>query len=328
MVCISQVVNSNKNTVGQFFDGQVKAIELNGGKVTGQFRLNFISWTVPYSYKKQTEITSAKKHNTFFINLGITNSSDFLNLNKFDFSENNGFVVGGTFQNAFSEVYLATDSINKNPLPLRSWTVGINYQQDKFKNFDPTTEDITTATPDKLTLVGGWSRYKFKYRSSAKFKYSWVFNMNTRINIVDYNSTELQNYILNSSSTDNGTITFTESTSFDGKFGVLENSATSASFSISSPFVPDKSFWNLPILSPIPYAEVSVFEGNGPRWNAGIALGLLSTSLLDKERKIDGNNTKRKFKVPSFLTIGVDWNYQNSTGSKPNYFIAGSIKID
>ena len=325
---ICQVVNSNKTTVAQFYDGQVKTVELNGGKVEGQFKLGFLSWDTDYEYVDHPEIKSAEKHNTFFINLGITNSSSFLNLNKFDFKEKNGIILGATFQHSFSEIYLATDTTDYNPHRLKSWTIGLSYQQDKFKNFDPVNDNIQTAKPDKLVLKGGYSIYHFRYRDEVDFKYSWIPSINGQINIVDYNSTKLQNYLLNSNGTTDGDVTFTSSTGFDGKYGTIDNNISSANISISSPFVPESSFWKLPILSPIPYAGVSVFEGDKPRWNAGIALGLLSGSLLNSERKEKDGGVYRKFNVPSFLTIGVDWNHQDGIGSKPNYFITGSIKLN
>ncbi|WP_340202006.1 hypothetical protein [Ascidiimonas sp. W6] len=324
---MGQVINSNKTTVAQFYNAEVKTIELNGAKVQAQFKLGFLSWSDDYVYKNQPEIRSAQKHNTFFLNLGITNSSSFLNLNKFDFKENNGYVVGATYQHSFSEIYLAADSTNYNPHRLQSWTVSLNYQKDKFKNYNPETDEITTARPEQLILKGGYSLYKFKYRDTAKFKFSWIPSINGQINIIDYNSTKLQNYLLNDLGTEDGEVTFTSSTNFSGKYGVIDNNVSSANLSISSPFVPEDSFWKLPILSPIPYAGVSVFDGDKPRWNAGIALGLLSGSLLDSERKEKAGGIYRKFNVPSFLTIGVDWNYQNGIGSKPNYFITGSIKL-
>ncbi|MCB0463972.1 MAG: hypothetical protein KDC81_14830 [Flavobacteriaceae bacterium] len=327
-LAMCQVVNSNKTTVAQFYDGQVKTIELNGGKVEGQFKLGFISWSRRYDYVEQPEIKSAEKHNTFFINLGITNSSSFLNLNDFDFKEKNGFVVGATYQHSFSEIYLAADTIKYNPHRLKSWTVGLSYQQDKFKNFDPVSNNINTATPDKLILKGGFSLYHFRYRDEVGFKYSWIPSINGQVNIVDYNSTKLQNYLLNSNTATDGNVTFTSSTSFDGKYGTIDNNISSANLSLSSPFVPETSFWKLPILSPIPYAGVSVFEEDKPRWNAGIALGLLSGSLLGSDRTTKDGGVYRKFNVPSFLTIGVDWNYQDGIGSKPNYFITGSIKLN
>lgn len=325
MIC--QVINSNKTTVAQFYDGQVKTIEFNGGKVEGQFKLGFLSWSTPYEYIKNPEIKSAEKHNTLFINLGITNSSSFLNLNNFDFREKNGFVVGATFQHSFSEIYLAADTTRYNPHKLKAWTISLSYQKDKFKNFDPVRDEIQTATPDKLLLKGGYSLYIFRYRDEVNFKYSWIPSFNGEINILDYNSTKLQNYLLNANSTTDADVIFTSNTSFDGKYGTIENNISSANLSVSSPFVPESSFWKLPVLSPIPYAGVSIFEVDKPRWYAGIALGLLSSSLLNSDRKEKDGGIYRKFNVPSFLTIGVDWNYQNSSGSKPNYFIAGSIKL-
>ena len=78
----AQIINSNKNTIAEFYDGQVKRVELNGAKVSMQFRLK--PWITKYNYVNQPEIRSAIKINSLFLNAGITNTSSFLNLNKFD----------------------------------------------------------------------------------------------------------------------------------------------------------------------------------------------------------------------------------------------------
>ena len=108
----AQIINSNKSTIAEFYDGQVKSIEINGAKVSSQFRLK--KWANKYNYVNHPEIRSASKNNSFFLNVGITNTSSFLNLNKFDFKENNGYIFGLTFQHSFSEIYLASDSLKNN----------------------------------------------------------------------------------------------------------------------------------------------------------------------------------------------------------------------
>ena len=71
-----------------------------------------------------------------------------------------------------------------------------------------------------------------------------------------------------------------------------------------------------------------MFEKGKPRLNGGIAIGVLASSIVNnKIEKDEDGDEYRTFNVPSYITIGVDWNYQNGQGSKPNYFIAGSIKF-
>jgi hypothetical protein len=71
--------------------------------------------------------------------------------------------------------------------------------------------------------------------------------------------------VLNSNNTVNRDISFTNSKRFDGKYGTIDNNVSSTNVSFSSPFIPEKSFWKPPILSPIPYAGVSFFDRNKPR---------------------------------------------------------------
>ncbi|WP_425628720.1 hypothetical protein [Cellulophaga lytica] len=321
----AQIINSNKSTIAEFYDGQVKTVELNGAKVSTQFRLK--TWTNEYNYVNQPEIRSAIKNNSFFLNAGITNTSTFLNLNKFDFKENNGYTFGLTFQHSFNEIYLASDSLKYNPHRLQSYTVSLNYQRDKFNNFNPENNMIDKATPSKLILKGAWSLYNFNYRENTKFKYTWIPTFSGQVNIIGYNENDLQNYLMNDNITNVSDIVFTSAKSFDGKYGVVDNNIKSAQISFSLPIVPDKSFLKLPIISPIPYLSYEVFENNKPRLNGGFALGLLSSTIVDSKSVSKDGGVYRKFNVPSFLTIGVDWNYQDGIGSKPNYFVSGSIKL-
>jgi hypothetical protein len=321
----AQVINSNKTTVAEFYDGQVKRVELNGAKVSVQFRLK--NWTNKYNYVSQPEIRSAIKNNSFFLNLGITNTSSFLNLNKFDFKENNGYTFGLTFQHSFSEIYLASDSLKYNPHRLKAFTISLDYQRDKFKNFDPDNNTLDKATPNKLIFKGSLSFYNFHYRENAKLKYTWIPTFSGQVNIIGYNENKLQNFLMSDKITTNNDIVFTSAKSFDGKYGVIDNNINSARISFSLPMVPDKSFFKLPIISPIPYVSYEVFDNSKPRLNGGFAIGLLSSSIVDSKSVSKDGGVYRAFNVPSFLTVGVDWNYQDGIGSKPNYFISGSIKL-
>ena len=250
-----------------------------------------------------------------------------MNLNKFDFKENNGYIFGLTFQHSFSEIYLASDSLKNNPHKLKSFTLSLDYQRDKFDNFNPENNLIDKATPNKLILKGACSLYNFNYKENARFKYTWIPTLSSQVNIIGYNESNLQNYLINGNLTNLNDIVFTDNSIFDGKYGVVDNNIKSAQISFSLPIVPDKSFLKLPIFSPIPYFSYEVFDNNKPRLNGGFGLGLLSSTIVDsKSIKKDGG-VYRKFNVPSFLTIGVDWNYQDGIGSKPNYFVSGSIKL-
>lgn len=326
LIGYSQIVNSNKTTLAQFFDADVNRVELNGAKISTQLRLK--KWKTPYVYKNHPEIKSAEKNNAVFFNVGATNTSSILNLNKFDFKENNGYTFGIEFQHSFSEIYLSKDSTNMNPFKLKSFFFSLNYTRDKFNNFDPTLNNISKARPNNLTLNSGYSLYIFNYRNISKFKYSLVPTINISANLIGYNDSSLKNYILNSNIQGIQNIQFTDSKVFDGKYGTIDNSIQSFEISVSSPLIPEnRLFKGIPIISPIPYVSYKIIENSKPRLNGGFALSFLSKSLLDKERKQKDSSTYRKFNVPSFLMIGVDWNYQDGNGSGPNYFISGSIKL-
>lgn len=334
----SQLIDSNKNTFNEFYNGEVKSIELNGAKATVQFKL-FNLKPSRYKYTNQEEITSAVKNNAFFLNLGVTNTTTFLNLNKFDFKENNGFTAGFTYQHAFSKIFLAKEPLKNNPHSLKSFFISLNYQQDKFNNYDPNVAKISKATPDKLLLTGGYSMFFFHYKDNAKFKYALLPSLHGKIGLITYNEDQLQNYLLTSNTTEESNITFTSSSSFDGKYGVIDNAIQTAKLAFSLPFVPEKPILSkylkkrLPIISPIPYISYEYFnKGIRPRLNGGFALGFLSSSLVDKSTKKpeagEGGGYFKAFNVPSFLQIGVDWNQQGDYSSKPNYFISGSIKLN
>lgn len=324
----SQLINSNQSTIGEFYDGKVKTIEINGAKVSGQLRLPPYNFTNSYAFKNHSEVKSAVKNNSFFFNFGLTNTnSTILNLSKFDFKKNNGFTAGFTFQHAFSEIYLAKNPSIHNPHTLQSYLISFDYKQEKFENFDPLNTQITTARPEIVTLRGAYSFYFFRHRDNAKFKYSLIPTVNGKVNLKDYNATKLTNYIRTDNIETNDNIAFTANTTFDGKYGTVHNDLTTAQIALSIPFVTDKFCKILPVLSPIPYLCYDFFENDKPRFNGGIALGFLNSSIIgDIIQDTDGNSF-RKFNVPSYFSIGVDWNYQNGIGSKPNYYIAGSIKI-
>ncbi len=346
----SQIINSNEATIAEFYNGKVNSFELNGAKVTGQFHIpllaSLIHPIVPYENKQGME--TAEKINTFYINVGITNTGgNILNLNKFDFKENNGVALGITFQHSFDKIYLAADNpiirdsiqnTTKNiikdlfsPFPLQSFTIGLSYQKDKFSNFNPQTKEMSKKTPERIILKIGYSYYFFKYgKEDAKYKYAIIPTVFSTTNLKDYNRTGLQNFLLNDNISVDNNIYFTNKSGFDGKYGIIDNDLKSAQISFSLPIVLNLPFLGehskkTPAISPIPYISYEAFDKSKPRINGGIAIGFLTSPLINPEP--ESKFKYRTFNVPSYITIGVDWNYQNGQGSKPNYFIAGSIKF-
>lgn len=251
----------------------------------------------------------------------------FFNVSKFDFKKNNGVTFGIAFQHSFSEIYLAIDSINNNPHTLQSYLISLDYKQDKFENFNPLTGQLTIASPDVISLRAVYNFYFFHYKHSAKTKYTFIPTLAGKINMKDYNGTKLLNYLRRENTTDDLDVLFTSRTTFDGKYGAIDNNLTTAQVSVSLPIAFDRIFKNSPILCPIPYFSYDVFMNDKPRINGGIALGILSNPIVDLATNANGSSYYRKFNVPSYFSIGVDWNYQDGAGSKPNFYVAGSIKI-
>lgn len=322
----SQLINSNQSTVGEFYDGKVKSIEINGAKVAGQLRLATFNPT--YGNVNDMETITAVKNNSLFLNLGLTNTNNnILNLSKFDFKKNNGFTVGMTFQHSFSEIYLAKDSVNSNPHTLQSYLISLDYKQDKFENYDPSTGEISSARPDVISLRSAYSFYFFNYRTAAKLKYTLIPTISGKVNLKDYNATKLSNYLKVENTLTQDNIVYTSNSSYDGKYGVIDNNLKTAQLAFSLPIVTNKFSSKIPPLSPVPYVCYDFFEDDKPRFNGGFALGILTSALVDSTSKTVEGGTYKKFNVPSYLYIGADWNYQNGIGSSPNYYIAGSIKI-
>ncbi|WP_114791423.1 hypothetical protein U0035_00865 [Niabella yanshanensis] len=324
----SQIVNSNQNIVAEFYDARINNIEINGAKAAGQVRLARLpSW--PYQFLNcREEKISAKKNNALFFSLGLTNTNnEMFNVNKFNFKRNNGVSTGITFQHSFSEVYLGCDSVNQNPHHLKSFLVSLDYRFDKFYGYDPGSQKETIKTPHVMGLRASYSLYYFNYRSRAKVKYTFIPTLSGRFNFKDYNSTKLLNYLKNENTTNDGNVVFTNSTKFDGKYGVVDNSITTGNLSLSLPLVFAKFSESLPSFAPTPYITYTVYEGDKPKVNGGIAFGFLSKALVDPETQITDGSYFKKFVVSSSVSVGVDWNYQNGAGSRPNYFVAGSIKL-
>lgn len=334
----AQIVNSNEKTIGDFYNADVSQFTLNGGEVSLQFRLRDPKSETWFLKKSNPKIYSALKTRMLFLNVGLTNTKSFLNVNDFDF-ESVGFKAGVTYQSAFNAI-LVDNSGNPIVNKLITWKVGGDIQFDRFKNFDPATSQISNEMPLSISAKAGVNFYMF---NPSFFKTGTVIpNFNVQVAPVTYNSGSLKNYILSSNTTSAGNVLFTKSSSFDGKYGTLLNNNTSSFVSFSSPFIFDKKVFNTFYIAPTPHISWQTANGTKPIYNMGLALGFLNKpvkgneNLKDlKEVKIYDKDTdktivvkSRKFNVPSFLSFGVDWNYLGSNSGSPNYFITGSFTID
>jgi len=250
--------------------------------------------------------------------------------NPFDF-KSVGYKGGVTFQQSFSKIY--TDSLYEKILypKLWTWTLSASIGVDRFDNFDPIKNEIDNVFPVKAGVNGGLSRYIF---SSKKEWYNGTFipTANAKINFIEYN--KLQNFLLNENVNSNSQVTFTNN-SFDGKFGVLDNDIQSSYLSFAFPYVPNnKTYFSY--IAPIPHVSWETFSNSSPRYNGGIALGFLSKGIIgsegkkdkDKNKKVIPNTYYKSFNAPSFLSIGVDWNFAGGKTKKPQYSVSGTFRFN
>ncbi|WP_026933861.1 hypothetical protein [Christiangramia echinicola] len=325
----AQVKNSNEKVIAEFYDAKKKRVNLDGGKVSLDIKL--FDWERGWIYSK-SDTRSAIKNNAIFFKFGLTNTKDFFSLNNFDFENNNGLLFGLGFQHGFDRVFLNDDN-EKNPLKLQANTISITYKYDKFNSIENSTSNISKATPSILTANIGHSWYFWFYKNNYALKGGLVPTITLTGNIIDYNKSELQNYIQSDNFSTINNYVITSNKSFDGKFGMIDETVRNVQLAFSLPFVPDYDFEWFPTLAPIPYASYLVDSNQKPILNGGIAIGFLGQPLLaDKIEDYDGEGKVRegkfrKFNVPSFLSVSVDWNYQNGQGSKPNYFITGTLAL-
>lgn len=332
IVINAQIVNSNEKTIGEFYNADVNQFTLNAGKVELQFRLRKPSSTLWYRGDSPTKQYTAKKTRMLFLDIGLTNTKSFLNVNDFDFDAV-GLKTGLTYQSSFNGIFIDDKGkilVNK----LTTWRIGGAIQFDRFKNFDSKTTAISNESPVTINFKGGVNFYLF---NPSYFKKGTIIpNFNVQLTPLTYNSGSLQNYMLESSTTTNNNVVFTKNKSFDGKYGILENNSQASFVSFSSPFIFDKKILKTFYFAPIPHISWQTAAGNKPSYNLGLALGFLNKPIKGDEKtedlkseKVNGKQIKyRKFNVPSFLSFGIDWNYKGGKGGSPNYFITGSFSLD
>ncbi|MFK7832095.1 MAG: hypothetical protein AB8B52_02350 [Winogradskyella sp.] len=313
----SQVLNGKKNTIAEFYDAEIKQIIIDGGKVTAQLKLK----QYPRKFTRNGERSSVKQ-DAIFIDLGLTNTSSFLDFRKLRL-KTVGVTGGITYQHSFSKLLLKDDESLKED-EFRSFIFSANVSTDRFDNFDPVTGEIDNESPTNLSVRGGYNKYYFKE------KITFIRALNFKVNIVDSNADELKNFLDESNTTNTQGVVVDNQGFFDGKFGTVENDRRSTFLSLAVPMIFNKKTY-FGYLTPIPHLSWETFNSNSPRYSAGVSLGFLAKSIIgDKiETLKEGSNSYKykKFNAPSFLSIGIDWNNQSGTGSKPNYFITGSYKF-
>lgn len=323
----AQITNSNEYNVLELYNAKASFFVLKGGEIAIDY--NVKNWNTDWWLKidkdsiTKKEIITARKNNALFVKAGLTNTKKFQNLNKFDFKKNNGLTFGVSFKHSFKEVYILSE--NKRPFNLGTFTINAQYSYDKFENFDPTSNTINKETPDVFALSGGVNRYFFNW--NCKYPHTLVLALNAMASPKTYNKNSLTNFSeLSSGTIVNGSVFTTSNSSFDGKFGIVENDVQTARISFSSGFVPENKLCEkLPYIVPVPHLSYDFFSYSKPKLTYGISIGFLTKALFDEAKKNDEGNSTRVFNSPSFLSIGVDGSNQDGKSSKPNYFISGAI---
>ncbi|SDR71927.1 hypothetical protein [Christiangramia echinicola] len=256
----SQIKNSNKTEIAEFYDATLKNLTLNGGELSFQVKLH----RFPFKYGNENKEKTAEKWNTFFLDLGVTNTSSFTNFQKLKL-EKIGYEMGLTFQHSFTKAYYDLEGVYENlrRTSLWSFTGSVTGNLDRFDNFDPNVNSIDNVFEPRLAITGGanW----FFFRKNFFYMGTLIPSINGSFNLYDYNRNTLSNYLLNSNVTTNNLVTFTSNSSFDGKYGVIDNDVRSTSLSFALPFVPDKKVAKVHI-TPIPFITFDTFSNSSPRY--------------------------------------------------------------
>ncbi|MEM9361473.1 MAG: hypothetical protein AAGA43_02510 [Bacteroidota bacterium] len=318
----AQFKNSEENEVGRIYNAETKAINFSGGETSFEIRVFKSEQDYDTRYSNQN---SAKKKFAVFLKAGVTNSKEFIDIDEFDFKENNGLLLGANVRWSFDDVYILN---NQSPFQYETFIASIQYSYDKFNLYNPNTQLITKETPQNLEIKFGWNHYFFLFKRRNAFERGTVIitSLNGSLNPLSYNSNDLSNFSeIDDDVIADGNVFSTRS--FDGKFGVLNDGVETAELAFSIPILFDYVPKNMPYIFPIPYISAEYFSFDKPRWNFGVSVGFSSKPIFGERR--NGTDAKttgvRKFNNPSSLTLGVDWTQQGNQGSKPNFFITGNV---
>jgi hypothetical protein len=291
----AQVKNSNKMNVADFFDASSKRVTINKGEFNFQFRLwkdtlHYVSRGERIKASDTIKIRTAEKIQGLFLDGGFTNTKSFIDVDQFDL-KSVGYKLGVTYQHAFSKIYYHDSSYTKIIYPkLFAWKVSLTGTLDRFDNYDPVKEEIDNVTPLRAGIDGNLSWYLFSNKS--KWSFHAVPTLTARINFIDYN--EMDNYLLNSNVSSNSQVTFTSNSTFDGKYGTLENDFQTSYVAMSLPLISKQKTF-LTYLTPIPHFSWQTFGNKRPQLNTGMALGFLTQDIIGSDEKEDETINKDAF---------------------------------
>ncbi|WP_435416627.1 hypothetical protein [Polaribacter aestuariivivens] len=331
-VCFGQITNSNKKIIGQYYDAVNSQVKFNSKNIELTIRIDS-SWTKYVVGKEDNLERSAIKVNSHFFSFGLVSSEDFSDLDAVK-SKNLGFRFGYQFQNAFDKIYMDSTYSRVVYKKYNTLIVGTKLGVDRFQNFNPQSSKIESAVPFVANISLGWNKYYFSNNPNGS-GFSTVFSLNGQVNIFDYK--KLKDFYNDTDVTINGNI-LVPTESFAGKFGTLDNNARGGYFSVATSFVSNKKLkirdTELFHFAPMMHLSWQSFAGKSPIYNAGFSFGFLNSGFFGekKEEKYKiGNKEKtayyQKFKAPSLLSLGIDWNYIGGADNKPQYYISGTINF-
>ena len=157
----SQIQNSNKEQIADFYDASSKRLTFNGGQINVQFRLTELkrNW-IDSSNEKidniESPLKTAEKIEGLFFDFGLVNTTNFTDLDAIDWKKI-GYKFGITWQHSFSKVYFDKDYNNIKHPYLSTWNISINGTFDRFNNFDPETNKIDNVMPFRGGVSANYS---------------------------------------------------------------------------------------------------------------------------------------------------------------------------
>lgn len=291
-----QFIDGNKDVIFKLDKAESSQIKFNGNELS--FEGNYLR--LLRLYKVQSD-TTAVKADVLGFKFGLTNESKILDTNKIsDF----GFSAETSYK------WTLKDSIYSN-WSVFTGSLGVRYQIDKFKLYDPLTSKIGNISPSQFSLIGNLTRY---YKN-----YKFAVAINGSYNLQSYNKDDLLNFKENSGVIQD--INVSAFKNFDGKYGTIDDDINGGRLSISVPVFFKNRILNwsrMPYVILAPYFSTRFVDGSRPAQNTG-----LSMNFLQKRAFADN-----KFELPSSLGLGLDWGYKNGSWSGMNIFLSGSITLN
>lgn len=318
-----QIKNSEEKNVASFFNAKSNRIELTGGETSFKQRIG--KWYGTF-LGKGTSDTSSVKVTGLFYQIGITETKKFIDIDNFDFGENNGILAGLEFIHSFDKIYKNKDFRTHDLITFKG---GLNGSYKRVKVLDTISGNINSAAPFKLNVNASLGYFWFKWKYKHLIAYP---QLNVGYDIITYNEKELKAKF---AKTDDAAINdgiLIVNDSFDGVVGEYSNNAKVLDASFSFPWITEYNHKFIPNFMISPYASLQDYSYlDNTIYMLGTSITVLGKSFFSKEMNINdtNNSSYQDFKPPSFLTFGFDWGFKDgSKPSKPNFYLTGSFNIE